>query len=96
MLSNRLCYKTECHGWRLVTEPPVTIGEDLSKYREKPLCLNYPCHSQTVEHGMATTSKVALTSTDYEKQLGAAFAIVNSRKKIMGRMSRKRMRENFN
>ena len=28
----------------------MTIGADICKYIEAPLRLNYPCHSQTVEH----------------------------------------------
>ena len=94
-LSNRLCYRTLHHGWKLVTEPPVTLGEDLEQYLAKPLRLHYPCHSQTVEHGVATTSKVALSSTAYEKQLGAAFSIIQSRRKMKGKVCRKRMRGEF-
>ena len=90
-LSSRLCYKTLHHGWQLVTEPPVTIGADLDEYLHKPLRLNYPCHSQTVEHGVATTSKVATCSVVYEKQLGAAFTVIQSRLRMKGKVCRKRM-----
>ena len=53
----------------------MTIGADICKYIEAPLRLNYPCHSQTVEHAVQITSSVALLSTNYESRLGAAFTI---------------------
>ena len=30
-LSNRICFRSESHGWQLITEPPVTIGTDISQ-----------------------------------------------------------------
>ena len=51
----------------------MTIGADICEYIEAPLRLNYPCHSQTVEHAVQITSSVALLSTNYESRLGAAY-----------------------
>ena len=65
-------FLSENHGWQLITEPPVTIGADICKYIEATLRLNYPCHSQTVEHAMQIKSSVALLSTNYKSRLGAA------------------------
>ena len=64
---------------------------DICKYIEAPLRLNYPCHSQTVEHAVQITSSVALLSTNYESRLGlgAAFTINDCRKEMPGRVSRK-------
>ena len=50
-------------------EPPVTIGADICKYIEAPLRLNYPCHSQTVEHAVQITSSVALLLNKLLKQV---------------------------
>ena len=63
----------------------MTIGADICKYIEAPLRLNYPCHSQTVEHAVQITSSVALLSTNYESRLGAAFTINDCRKEMPGR-----------
>ena len=67
----------------------MTIGADIYKYIEAPLRLNYPCHSQTVEHALQITTLVVLLSTNYESWLGAAFANNDYRKEIPGRASRK-------
>ena len=67
----------------------MTIGADICKYIEAPLRLNYPCHSQTVEHALQITSSVAFFSTNYESRLGAAFTINDSRKDMPGRVCRK-------
>ena len=88
-LSRRLCYKTENHGWKLATEPPVTIGKDVTQWLDQPLRLNFPCHSQTVELAVQTTSKSVKDTTDYEWQLGKAFSTVDSRKRISGKVTRK-------
>ena len=79
---------SENHGRQLITEPPVTIGADICKYIKDPLRLNYPCHSQTVDHGVQITSSEALLSTNYESRLGAAFTINNCRKEMPGRVCR--------
>lgn len=89
-LSKKLAFKTEKHGWKLLTEPPVTFGMDLeSACREKPMLLNYPCHSQTVELAVKTTSESVGKTTDYKSQLGDAFCTIESRRKIKGKISRK-------
>ena len=31
-LSNRICFRSESHGWQIITEPPATIGADICKY----------------------------------------------------------------
>jgi hypothetical protein len=89
-LSKRLSFKTELHGWQLVTEPPVTVGTNLELWRDEPLVFNYPCHSQTIELAVQTTSKSVKDSTDYERQLGKAFATVDSRQRLSGKVTRKR------
>ena len=77
-LSKKLAFKTEKHGWKLLTEPPVTFGMDLeSACREKPMLLNYPCHSQTVELAVKTTSESVGKTTDYQSQLGDAFCTIS-------------------
>lgn len=73
-----------------MTEPPVTFGMDLSPFREKPLVFNYPAHSQTVERAVKLTSEAVHTAINYEAQLGNAFATTDSRKKLKGRVARKR------
>lgn len=90
-LGKRLAFKSESGSWKLVTEPPVTFGSDLSACREKPLVLRYPCHSQTVEHAVATTSGAVRSTVNYEYQLGNAFTTVDSRKSMKGKVSRKRL-----
>ena len=92
-MSKRFGFKTEGHGWKLVTEPPTTIGMDLSPFRETPLVFNYPAHSQTVEHAVKTTSEAVHTTISYEAQLGNAFATIDSRRKLKGRVTRKRLLE---
>ena len=90
-LSSRLSFQSDHHGWKLVNEPPVTKGKDVEQWRTEPLRLNYPCHSQTVEHGVKTTSSVVSSYTDYDDQLGAAFAAIKSRQKLKGKVTRKRL-----
>ena len=55
----------------------MTIVDDICKYIEAPLRMNYPCHSQTVEHAVKITSSVALLSTNYESRQGAVFTLHN-------------------
>ena len=92
-MSKRLGFKTEAQGWKLVTEPPVTCTMDLGSIRDKPLVLHFPAHSQAVEHAVKNTSEAVKTTTSYEAQLGQAFATTDSRKKLKGRIARKRLLE---
>ena len=68
-----------------------TCAMDLGSIRDKPLVLHFPAHSQTVEHSVKTTSEAVKTTTSYEAQLGQAFATTDSRKKLKGRIARKRL-----
>ena len=63
----------------------MTIGADICKYIEAPLRLNYPCHSQTVEHAVQITSFVALLSTNYESRKQARSLEQRSQSMIVER-----------
>lgn len=76
-----------------MTESPLTMGKDLAQFVKDPLKFNYPCHSQTVEHGVQLTASSVLAHTDYYMQLGAALSKYDSRKKLVGKVTRKRMLE---
>ena len=92
-LGGRLCYLTEAKEWKFVHEPPVTKGKSLQQWADKPLIFHYPVHSQTVEHAVQTTSGSVDSSIHYLQQLGNAFATIDSRKNVKGRMARKRKRD---
>ena len=49
----------------------MTIGADIYKYIEAHLRLNYPSHSQIVEHAVQITTSVALLLTYWESDTRA-------------------------
>ena len=83
--------------WALLTEPPATMAltdAELDMLVEDPTRLDIfaPCHSQSVEHGVATTSQVVSTWRTEENQLGAAFQVVYARETNQGRVTHKKRR----
>ena len=63
---------------------------DLNVCRDNPLVFTYPCHNQTVEHAVATTSGAVSATVKYESKLGNAFTTVDSRTSISGIVTRKK------
>ena len=65
-----------------LTEPPLTLhltDDELAAFRETPLLSNYPCHTQSVEHGVALTSKAVKRRRKEDSQLVAILQTSHSR-----------------
>lgn len=82
--------------WALVTEPPITeplSDTELAGLVDNPAMLrsqiHAPCHSQSVEHGVATTSQAVKRWRTEDTQLGAALQIVKARQLTQGRITHK-------
>ena len=83
--SNQWTYLTRWGKWELVTEPPLTLGKDLSEFREKKFVCNYPCHTQSVERRVALSTKSTSIISGYERQLGEGLATEFCRNNAPGR-----------
>jgi hypothetical protein len=69
------------YGWREVTKPPLLARmtqEELESIRMEPLKLDYPCHTQPVEHAVANSSRNSKKFKTAELRLGAALITVKS------------------
>ena len=53
--------------------------EEINSIKDKPLVVSYPCHSQTVEHAVALTTKGSKQFRKPESQLGAVLSTVEAR-----------------
>ena len=83
--------------WELLTEPPATMDlaeAQLDMIVEDPTSMDIwaPCHSQSVEHGVAITSQVVTRWRTPETQLGAALQVHHARKATPGEVTHKSRR----
>ena len=85
------------HGdWKKVTMPPLLehfTQADIDKIRDVKLDFEYPCHSQSCEHGVqATSCAVGRRRTD-KTQLGSVLQRTDAQKEFEGIVTHKRFRE---
>ena len=69
--------------WVRVTESPLTANlsdDELYQILDSPLKCDYPCHSQSVEHGVALTSQCVKRRRTEQNQLVAIYQAAHSRK----------------
>ena len=79
--------------WAVVTEPPLTIGlsdDELKQLIDNPVkCIDYPCHTQHVEHGVATTSQCVKRRRKQGTQVVAVLQTVAARAQNSGQVTHK-------
>jgi hypothetical protein len=79
---------------QLLTEPPATVhlsDAELYQLVDDPTRLDIfaPCHSQSVEHGVAVTSLAVKRFRTRVNQLGASLQIEHARKVTPGEVTHK-------
>ena len=81
-----------------VTLPPIIkqmSSEQIDSILETPLEVQFPCHSQTVEHGVATTTQCVKRMRTERTQLARVLQTVDARSSLPNGVTRKRFREDF-
>ncbi len=91
-----LKYLTRENDWEPVTIPPLlqslTAGE-LESIRQVPFSCTIPCHTQTVEHAVATVSKCAKRRRTEDTQLMSVLQTVAARQELSKRVTHKLYRK---
>ena len=70
--------------WVKMTLPPLIkqmTPEEIHSVKTMPLEVTYPCHSQSVEHGVALSSKIAERFIKRDSQLQATLQVFDARKR---------------
>ena len=81
-----------------VTLPPIIMKmsrEQIDSIVDTPLEIQFPCHSQTVEHGVATTTQCVKRMRTENTQLACVLQTVDARASIPNKVTLKRFREDF-
>jgi hypothetical protein len=91
--------KSQQKTWAKVTLPPLLRSmttEEIESIKTNPLKVEYPCHSQSVEHAVATTSSCAKKYRKSETQVQAVLQTVGARAdQPFKNVSHKRFREDI-
>mgnify|MGYP006267958819 CR=1 FL=1 len=81
-----------------VTLPPIIKAmtvDQIDAILDTPLQVGFPCHSQTVEHGVATTTQCVKRMRSRETQLACVLQTVDGRESFPNKVTHKRFREDF-
>lgn len=88
--------KARGEKWVKMTIPPLIRSmtpEEIQSLKTKPLEVDYPCHSQTVEHGVALSSKMAERYVRRDHQLQAVLQASDARKLQPGQVTHRGFRD---
>ena len=81
--------------WESVKRPPIFKNlnyDDIAGFVVTPFLSDIENHTQTVEHGVATTSKSVKRRRTEESQLMCALSTIDAREKLPGRITHKRFK----
>lgn len=76
--------------WIRAEEPPLTLhltDEEIDEFLISPLVCDFPCHSQSVEHGVALTTRCVKRRRTEKTQLMAIYQTQEARRLIPGRIT---------
>ena len=79
-------------SWEAITEPPITKHlpiENVRSFIESPFTCEYPCHTQSVEHGVAATSRAVKQRRTERSQLIQVRQTVAAIKRTPGPITKK-------
>ena len=81
-----------------VTMPPIIkqmTREQIDAIIDTPLKVGFPCHSQTVEHGVATTTQCVKRRRKEDTQLACVLQTVEARAQLPHRITHKRLKSDY-
>ena len=81
--------------WESVKRPPIFKNlnyDDIAGFVVTPFLSDIENHTQTVEHGVATTSKSVKRRRTEKSQLMCALSTIDAREKLPGRITHKRFK----
>ena len=89
-------FRDQHRDWKKVTMPPLLqdfTQQDIDNIRHTKLDFEYPCHSQSCEHGVASTSCAVGRRRTVKTQMSSVLQSEGARADLDGPVTHKRFKE---